>query len=172
MYLNEGWINDNGWVKLEDFMTKAMLYCQIFVTVIVQGTVKQWNNFHLEAPFTGQIRIQTAVSFVSASDNGKAGWYIECKRLSEIINEWRFIPSYLKSLDEVSNWFYQAVLTLSRSFQEAISKPFVVLTWLWRQPIYQFRFFNLSRCFFLFFKANIFNKWILNRFPYCNKVAH
>ena len=59
MYLNEGWINDNGWVKLEDFMTKAMLYCQIFVTVIVQGTVKQLNNFHLEAPFTGQIRIQS-----------------------------------------------------------------------------------------------------------------
>ena len=73
MYLNEGWINDNGWVKLEDFMTKAMLYCQIFVTVIVQGTVKQLNNFHLEAPFSGQIRIQTALSFVSASDNGKAG---------------------------------------------------------------------------------------------------
>ena len=40
MYLNEGWINDNGWVKLEDFITKAMLYCQIFVTVIVQGMVQ------------------------------------------------------------------------------------------------------------------------------------
>ena len=40
MYLNEGWINDNGWVKLEDFITKAMLYCQIFVTVIVQGMVR------------------------------------------------------------------------------------------------------------------------------------
>ena len=40
MYLTEGWINDNGWVKLEHFMTKAMLYCQIIVTVIVQGTAK------------------------------------------------------------------------------------------------------------------------------------
>ena len=39
MYLDEGWINDNGWVKLEDFITKAMLYCQIFVTVIVQGMI-------------------------------------------------------------------------------------------------------------------------------------
>ena len=44
MYLDEGWINDNGWVKLEDFITKAMLYCQIFVTVIVQGMIHQYSR--------------------------------------------------------------------------------------------------------------------------------
>lgn len=37
MYLNEGWINDNGWVKLEDFITKAMLYCQILIILNLNG---------------------------------------------------------------------------------------------------------------------------------------